>query len=358
MNRGFHRTTLVGTCFAMLAVAGCSASQPRQVDVPVSAMGPKPLAAIETDGEAQRLVVGATACWMGGLWSDALGEQDNPPFNVTGVDDGRTAGIERRCDAVLVHVYGAVDPTQQKQLRAIEARVVDDLAARVRAIAENDRVDQPHADQLAALLRAIADAQRENILARTAADDVKRDEEGTSSREERATDKTLAAQALRRTAGIETLLSLGVGDLSHEAKAIGLLCALDRLEIARRLPKHLKIYAVGGPFVSVFGVQAPRLPEDPTAPIKSGTWPGYLVGVAEAAGHVVPSEATEPIDRESLAWGGVLQAFADRLRGETAFVSSRTPLPLVLSKVAQRLDKENHTLRSLFEAERRARTQK
>jgi hypothetical protein len=354
MNWTPARARCVATCIVTFALAGCSASEPRQADTPVSAMGPKPLPATQTDGEAERLVVGATSCWMAGLWSDALGEQDNPPSYATGVADGRTVGIERRCDAVLEQVYGTVDPMQYKQLRAIEARVVDDLATRVRSIAGKDRVDQPRAEQLVTLLQAVAAAQRENVLARGAADDVKRDEEGVSSPGERATDKTFAARALRRTTGIEALLSLGAGDLSHEARAIGLLCALDRLEIARRLPKHLKVIAVGGPFLPLFGVEPPQVPDDPTTPVKTGTWPRYLVDIAGATGHAVPAEATEPIDRESLAWGGVLQAFADRLRVEAAAVSPRTPLPLVLGRVAYRLDKENHTLRALFQAERRA----
>jgi hypothetical protein len=204
------------------------------------------------------------------------------------------------------------------------------------------------------LLGAVAGAERENILARAAADDVKKDEEGVSSPGERATDKTIAAQALERTKGIEALLSFGSGDLSHEARAVGLLCALDRLEIARKLPKHLKVIAVGGPFARVFGVQPPEVPGDPTAPIKSGAWPGYLVDVAGATGHAVPAEATEPTDRESLAWVGVLGAFADRLRVEARAVSTRTPLPLVLGRVADRLDKEDGTMRALFKAERRA----
>ena len=253
-----------------------------------------------------------------------------------------------------MHLYGTVDPMQYRQLRAAEPRVVDDLAARVRSLAENDRVDRSRADALVKLLRAVAAAERENILARGAADDVKADEAGPSPPAARAQDKVIAAQALRQTEAIGALLGLDAGDLRHEARAIGLLCALDRLEIARRLPKHLKVYAVGGPFVPVFGVQPPQVSDDAAAPIPTGTWPGYLVEVASVAGHAVPAAATDPLDRESLAWGGVLQAFADQLRNEGAAVSTRTPLPRVLASVASRLDRENSTLRSLFNAEQRA----
>ncbi len=327
-----------------LVLLGCAAPEPRQADIPISTMGPRPLPGAQTDGEAERMVIGATSCWMGGLWSDALGEDR----------DSRAAAIQGRCEALLVHLYGVVDPMQYRQLRAVDPRVVDDLVVRTRAIASTDRVDVTRVEPLVKLLRAVADAQRENILARGAADDVKKDEAALSTRDERAQDKTIAAAALQKTAGIQALLTLDAGDLTHEARAIGLLCALDRLEISRKLPKHLKVVAVGGPFVPVFGVQPPPVPDDPTSPIRTGTWPGYLADVAGTTGHAVPPTATDPLDRETLAWGGVLQAFADRLRTEQTAVSPRTPLPVVLGHVADRLEKENGTLRALFSAEQRA----
>jgi hypothetical protein len=296
---------------------------------------------VQTDGEAQRLVVRAASCWMGGLWADALGESPRD----------RVGTIQRRCAGLLAQLYGTVRPMQYAQLRAIDPRLVDDLATRVRAIAQNDRADAPHAEQLVRLVRALANAQRENILARKGADDVKADEEQPSTPAARATDKALAAEALQRTDGIRALLGLDAGDLSPEARALGLLCALDRLEIARRLPKHLKVLAVGGPFARAFGVPPPPLPDDPAQPVKTGTWPRYLADVAATTGHPVPPLATDAIDRESLAWGGVLEAFADRLRTELTAVSTRTPLPMVLDRVARRLEQEHRTLRALFEAE-------
>lgn len=351
----FRRTSCRGVAISLtsLALAGCTATEARQADVPLSAMGPRPLPGAGTDGEAERLVVRAASCWMGGLWSDALREQDptSPPDESM---NARVAGIQLRCGAVLTQVYGVEDAMQYKQLRAVEPRVVDALATRVQAIAANDRADRAQAEALVTLLRAVADAARENVLARGAADDIKRDYPGFSTHEERATDKLYAARALQHAGGIERLLALDDGRFTHEARGLGLLCALDRLEIARGLPKHLKVLAVGGPFARVFGVAPPVVPEDPTAPIKSGTWPGYLATVAGAAGHAVPAEAYEPIDRESLAWGGVLQAFADRLRVEAGALSPRTALPLVLDRVAYRLENENRTTRALISAERRA----
>lgn len=348
-----RKTTLVAASLLASLVTGCHSAEPRQADVPVSATGPQPLPGSQTDGEAERLVVGAAACWMGGLWSDALGEQpDSRAGGVARTPDPR--GTERRCGAVLAHVYGSFNPMQYEQLRSMEPRVVDDLAARVAGIAASDRVDASHAAQLVQLLRGVADATRENLLARKAADDVKADEERPSTASERTVDKTLAARVLRKTTAVDALLAMDAGDLTQEAHALGLLCALDRLEIGRRLPKHLKVYAVGDPFAGVFGVSPPAVPEDPTVPIRTGTWPGYLVDVSAAAGYPVPAEATEPIDRESLAWGGVLQGFADKLRADAGKVSTRTALPDVLSRVAARLDEEHRTLLALFEAERHA----
>lgn len=336
---------------AALALFGCAGAEPRQVDQPVSATGPSPLQGARTSGEGERFVMSAVACWMGGLWADAVtARSPSPPLPA----QDRAASVEERCTAVLVHTYGAANPMQYEQLRAADPIVVDALAARARAISQNDAVDGPQADNLVKLLHAAAYALRENILARGPADDVKQDQTNLSNADQRVEDKRIAAQALRRSLDIGSLLSLDAGPFSQEARAIGLLCALDRLEIARKLPKHLKVYAVGGPFVSVFGVRPPAVSDDAAAPIPTGTWPGYLVDVAAASGHAVPAAAVEPLDREALAWGGVLQGFADQLRAEAGAVSARTPLPLVLGRTADRLDQEGATLRALFRAEQRA----
>ncbi|HEY3819817.1 MAG TPA: hypothetical protein VGL81_21775 [Polyangiaceae bacterium] len=344
----------LATSLTTLALGGCAASGARQADGLSSAEITKPLPGPQTDGDAEKLLVRAASCWMGGLWDDALRSPDGAAFRVGGDMNARVATIEQRCNAVLSRVYGAEDPSRYTQLRAAEPHVVDALAARLRALAADDRADRTQADELVSLLQAVASAARENVIARAAADDVKRDYEGPSSRAERMTDKTDAAQALGHVAGIERLLSMRDGRLTPEARGLGLLFALDRLEIARGLPKHLKVVAVGGPFARLFGVAPPSVPADPTAPIRTGTWPGYLAAVADAAGHAVPADADEPIDRESLAWGGVLQAFADRLRVEAGAMSPRTPLPVVLDRVAYRLESENRMTRELFSAERHA----
>jgi hypothetical protein len=334
--------------------SGCTGyvgPEPKQVDRPLAVMGPAALPDDTTDGGAERLVMSAVACWMGNLWSDAVRGPD--PLRVSVDLEGRAASTTQRCRQIVLNLYGADDRMRYQQLRAADPVVVDALADRVRSVAEDDRRDRGQGDALTKLLRAAATAARENILARGPADDVKRDEmpSSRSTFDERTQDKTIAARALLHTEAIQALFALDAGRFTHEAHAVGLLCALDRLEIARKLPKHLKVYAVGGPFQPIFGVLPPVVPEDPASPIRTGTWPGYLADVAAAAGHAVPAAALEPIDRESLAWGGVLQGLSDRLRAESVAVSSSTPLPSVLRRAADRLDGQYATLQALFRSE-------
>jgi hypothetical protein len=339
-------TNAVAALLLIPALGACSANAPpRQAAAPTGATGDAPLASGESNGAAERLAVAAASCWYGGLWADALGESG----------DARTKGIQDRCDDVLVRVYGSVDRIHYEQLRGLEPRAVSDVVNRVTAIAAGDHLDAPRGRALGELVRAVADAQRENVVARAAADDVKKSEQGPSTASERAEDKIEAAKALRRTKAIEALLTRDFGELSHEARAFGLLSALDRVTMARGLPKHLKVYAVSGPFVRLFGVTPVEVPDDATKPIKTGTWPAYLIDVSTAGGHPLPADATIPIDRETQAWVGVLEGFADKMRPEAKAVSPRTPLRGVLENVIARLDGEYRMQRTLLEAEHRRR---
>jgi hypothetical protein len=340
------------TAAALLLMMGCSSST-KQARGPESApgsfVGGSFVGATATHGAAERIVVGAGACWLGGLWSDALGE------TTQGSPSSRRAAIARstvdRCHALLTTVYGRSDETEYRQLRALDPRLVDAIGVRVNAVAQSDATDRPRADALVALLGAVAEAGRENFHARKAADAVKNAEEGTSSAAERTDDKTDAGRALQQTDALDRLLRLNVGSLTPDARAFGLLFALDRLEIARRLPKHLKVDAVGAPFACIFGVQPPAVSPDATQPIPTGTWPDYLEFVAWADGHPVPVAAVEPIDRESLAWVGVLSGFSDRLRAVAPQVSPATFLPLAMVRVAARLEEEDRNVVAVFEAQ-------
>ncbi len=304
---------------------------------------------------AHDVVIEATSCWMGGLWSDALDEEGA----------ARDAGINRRCDALLrnvdvastAHARGIAErmpPSTPEQayypMRAVEPYVVDAIASSVRARAHGDPWRASDTDRLVTLLRAVANAARENVHARRAADRVKEDARESPSAETREDDKRAAGATLQEGDGLRALFVADVGPYAADARAIGLLMALDRMEIARGLPKHLKVYAVGVAFREVFGVAPPPVPDDPPTPVRSGTWLAYLTEVAAAAGHPVPADARDPQNREPLAWTGTLEGFADRLRVDAARSDAATPLATVERAIVARLDQQCRNERSIYEA--------
>jgi hypothetical protein len=279
----------------------------------------------------------ATSCWLGGLWSDAVGEKG----------DAREAGIRRRCDEVLRDVGESTEePILYAPLRALDARTVERIVDRVAQAASADAREVTHAPALVALLRAVADASRETVEARRAADKVKQVVEPVPAGDEWR-NKLAAAPELRHSVALHALLTRG-GPYGDEARVIGTLHALDRMEIARGLPKHLKVYAVEGAFREIFGVAAPELSTNAAAPIKTGTWLEYLTKVAAAAGHPVPADAKDPQNREPLAWNGVLEGFADRLRDSHTDPS----LDAVATNIVTRIDQQSARARAAFEAHR------
>jgi hypothetical protein len=287
--------------------------------------------------DGYNLLIQATSCWQGGLWSDALDEHG----------EDRIAGINERCHAVLRAIVAPGD--DYYPLRAVEPRIVDAIAKKVRSLAEGSEQERPHAGELAALLTNIADASRETIDARRAADVVKDDVAGQPQVVVRNADKVAAATKLRAAAALDRLLHVA-GPFTDEAREVGTLMALDRMEIARGLPKHLKIYAVRTALEDVYGVAAPAVSDDAEAPIPSGTWLSYLTQVAAAAGHAVPSDARDPQNREPLAWTGVLEGFADRLRAAASRFPPDTPLGDVRAAIVARLDDEFRNERVIYEA--------
>lgn len=282
---------------------------------------------------------------MGGLWSDALGEGGA----------ARYPGIERRCNSLLRAVdiseseraravADKVPPPEPEEayypMRAIEPQIVEAIAKRVESVAKGDPAQAPHAQEEVTLLRAIAAAAREAVHARRYADRVKDDVRDPPPAEARAEDKRKAAESLQAGEALAALLHVDVGPYTDEARAIGWMMALDRMEIARGLPKHLKIEGVRTAYREVFGVAAPAVPQDASAPVKTGMWLTYLTDVAAAAGHPVPAEARSPQNREPLAWTGVLQGFADRLRGPAARPETPAPLAAAERGIVARLDQE------------------
>jgi hypothetical protein len=289
-------------------------------------------------GRAHGLVIVTASCWLGGLWSDALAE------------DGaaRAAGIRERCDGVREAVRQTVgEPVlADAPLRAVDATAVDRIADAVLRMAKDDAVDRPHAAELASLLRAVARASRETVDARRAADDVKMPPPSSSPDARRAA-KIVAAMKLRSSLGVRGLLRYP-GPYAAEAEAIALLHAMDRMEIAHGLPKHLKVYAVEGVFDEIFGVKAPELGPDPSAPIPSGTWLAYMTSVASAANHPVPASAKDPQNREPFAWNGTLEGLTDRLRNLRGPLDER--LDVVVRNVVDRIGRQAASQRMAFEA--------
>ena len=181
---------------------------------------------------------------------------------------------------------------------------------------------------------------QETMYARRAGDRVKKDLAGTRQPGKLHADEAAAVEPLKQTKAFDALLDANVGDLSHEARAIAILSALDRMETARGLPKHLKVYAVGRPNEALLGVSPPEPPENVLKPLKGGAWLAYLSKTASAAGHPVPDRARSLTDRELLAWGGTLMGLGDKLRAETELVSDTTPLKPMLGAVVARLENE------------------
>ncbi len=286
------------------------------------------------EGRAHAIVLEAASCWLSGLWSDAA--RDEPA--------ARNAAIVDRCRRVL-HAAGETSDRLYGALRAVDPVAVDALAGRIGKMAQEDTIDRPHAAAILTFFRAIAAASREEVDARRAADRVKGDYAFTSSAEQRRTDKDAAAPELSRSAALVALLEDN-SPYAVEARVVGLLYAVDRMEIARGLPKHLKTTCVEGVGLEVFRVAAPRVSGDPAAPIPTGTWLGYLSSMASAAGHPVPDDARDPQNREPLAWNGTLLGLADHLRQ----LRTGTILDPISQSVVARIDRQAASARASFDA--------
>lgn len=317
---------------AFVAVAACTHTIPPAASTATRAVRPA------VHGRGYELVMQATSCWMGGLWSDALGEKGQERFD----------GIAHRCDELLRSVVAPSD--EYFPLRAVEPRIVDVLAKEVQQTAERDSVDAPQALELAMLMRRIADAMRETTEARRAADVVKENVAEQPQVEVRNADKAAAAAKLQTSGALDALFRGDSGPFAEEAHAVAMLVAIDRMEIARGLPKHLKVYAVDTAYRDVFGVSPPAVPAYAAAPLPTGRWLAYLSDVAAAAHHPVPSDAHDPQNREPLAWTGVLEGFADRLRAEAPRLPTGAPLRDVERAIIARLDEEFRNEHDAYEA--------
>ncbi|MGA7120029.1 MAG: hypothetical protein WBY94_08030 [Polyangiaceae bacterium] len=283
----------------------------------------------EAYGEAHRLVMAAAGCWFGGPWADALGEQAVI----------KEKGIEARCHDLERRTWGgAEDKTHYEQLRALERNAVADVLAKVDETARSEHLDGSSRDALVRLASALADEEKELMLARRAADRVKRDLDREP--EKLTADEIDAVVPLRAHEKLDALVSVRIGGLTEEAHALALLCVLDRVELARGLPKHLKLYAVADEFHIFFGVDVPEVPRDATTKLVPGTWLKFLSETAAAAGYPVGTLASTPRERDALAWAGMLHGLSDRLKVAEDAIPPNTDLSHVVTVARHRLEAE------------------
>jgi hypothetical protein len=281
----------------------------------------------------------ATACWMGGVWSDAEGA---PPAAWHDRDD-------QRCRDLVVTMYGQVDQARYEQIRATEDRAVGDLLAKIRAT-------EPAAsrERTVALFRDLAAAMHEGMLARRAADRVKIDYDADAVEAKLNDDQRTAAKMLGAHKALERLLVV-TDPNAGDRRVLGLLLAMDRMEMARGLPKQLKFYAMGHVLTTIFDVAPPPAETlKPTANPRPGAWLTYLTAVAARVGYpAADAPSLTHKMRETLAWTGVGRAFADRLRQRAAGMPNVAvpELSRVASAVAARLESERATAEATLRAQ-------
>ena len=273
-----------------------------------------------------KYVILATACWFGGFWSDAEGDKAS----------ARAGEDRQRCADVVNMTY---DNSREhiEQFRALEQGALDAFVSRAADLAGDDTIDAPRKDQVVKLAKAVSAAHKELLHLRRAAHRVVSD---ASEREGRLTDdEAKAVGPLREQGALEALYSLDAGDLTKEARAIALLSIVNRVSIARGLPRLLKIVALEGSMRLLFGVTPPDVgdvtkPPEPLALLK------FLSEAASAAGHPVPETATTPREKYTLAYTGMLAGVADKLKSEAAGLSKMTELARIVEVTEKRLDDE------------------
>ena len=332
MNRRFYRwgvALAIGLSFSALQTWS-QRNMVRAADVAMFPAGSRPT--------GYKLGLLATACWTGGVWSDAEGVS---PADWRNRDD-------QRCRDLVASVYGRFDSSRYEQLRAGDAQAVSDLLAKVRATEP-----QPSREPTVALFRDVAAAMHEGMLARRASDRVKVDYDADAVEAKLTDDERTAAKELSQHTALDHLL-ITSDVTATDRRVLGLLAAMDRMEMARGLPKQLKFYALGHVLTTVFDVAAPPAGAlKPTATPPPGTWLAYLSGVASRAGYPASdSPALTHKMRETLAWTGVGHGFADRLRRQVAGLPNAAvpELSRMATEVATRLENERASAEAMSKA--------
>ncbi|HEX3854712.1 MAG TPA: hypothetical protein VHW01_27305 [Polyangiaceae bacterium] len=322
-----------------LGVVACGGTQARtaaptepaaaahELATPRSNVASRPARAHTMD-DTHRLVIESVACWSGNLWGDAEGVAPSD----------RAADNQRRCEQVIQHAYGVNDTERAERLRAIDPTLVTDLKLLVIDTAKPGSIERPRTQQLGMFLEAAAEAEREAAAIRETSSHVQADIPGTTDPARLTKDEASAVRPLNDARSFETLLSLDMGSLTPEARAIAMLCAVDRMQAVRNLSDHLKVYALERPFTDLFNTTTPVAPADIRQPLESGVWFAYINAVAGAAGHAVSDAAESGLARESLAWAGVLEGLGDKLHAEAEQMSDTTDLKRVVDGAVKRID--------------------
>jgi hypothetical protein len=285
---------------------------------------PTPVEAPPPPGEsaAHKLLMLANGCWFGGLWT---ADDRDPP-------EAKRADFEARCKEALHTVYDSDDKAKPEQLRNCEPEIVTDVSAKIDALAKDDPTDGARREAMVKVFQATAAAQREAFVARRAAEKVKRDNDKEADKLSK--DDVEAVAPLSATKDLEALL--GIED--PDARAIGYVTAMDRIAIARALPKHLRVITLSGTTKALFGApMPPEPPSDTKKPWKKGTYAKWASDAAKSAGHPVPDTAKTAREKELLAWAGVLQGVADKVKSNAEKLPEDSRFRDVSGRISTRL---------------------
>lgn len=293
--RFFRR--LPGASAVLLCAAlagGCKTTRgPVRETVPVQT-------ALSQGQPGYQLAMEVAGCWFGSLWVEAEGVP--PPL--------QRLAVERRCTEIAREVFG--DSGRVIALKNLEPAEVE--AAAQRAARDGGEIGP----QLSRLVVEVAGAQREALNARRAAERFERDR-GKVKADRLEHEEIGAVELLRAHDALERLLKADLGELTADARALGLLVGIARLRTAWTLPRHMRIYAVDSVGHAVFGTKLPEeaqvSPADITKPVRQGLFLDHVAALAAAAGYPV-AETLKPRERRMLAWQGLHHGLADKLREE------------------------------------------
>ena len=300
-----------------------------------------------------QLAIQATACWFGPLWAEAEGVV--PPL--------QRLTTERRCSEVVREIFG--DTGRLAAFKAVEPAEVEATAQRV----TKDGAES--GAQLSRLVMHVAAAQRESLAARRASDRVHRErgpahgghgleaaQTQKNDRESRSGSAVAehhdigAVELLRAHDSLEQLMKAELGDFTGDARALGLLIGLSRMNTAWALPRHLRIFAVDSVGHVIFNAPLPEeaqvTPADATKPQREGLLVEHLTQLAQTAGYPVPADL-KPRERRMLAWQSLQKAIADRLGQQKLSKQADPTLRPIVSAEVERLNNEYQQARKLLQ---------